>query len=58
LIYYNINRSHGELRKELKVRTPYEAVKSWFEIEPEIFKISPDKFYAIALNAMVQCGET
>ena len=58
LIYYNINRKHGGLKKELKVRTPCEAVKSWFEIEPEIFKISPDKFYAIALNGMVQCGET
>ena len=58
LIYYNINRKHGGLKKELKVRTPCEAVKSWFEIEPEIFKISPDKFYAIALNGMVQRGET
>ena len=53
LIYYNINRSHDGLRKELKVRTPYEAVKSWFEIEPEIFKILPDEFYAIALNVEV-----
>jgi len=31
LIYYNTNRKYGGLRKELKVRTPYEAVKSWFE---------------------------
>lgn len=53
LIYYNTNRRHGGLTKELKVRTPCEAVKSWFEIEPEIFKISPDAFYAIALNGMV-----
>ena len=46
LIYYNINRSHGGLRKELKVRTPYEAVKSWFEIEP-------NEFYTMALNREV-----
>jgi len=52
LIYYNTNRKHGGLKKELKVRTPCEAVKSWFEIEPEIFKISPDEFYAIALNGI------
>lgn len=58
LIYYNTNRSHGGLRKELKVRTPYEAVKSWFNTEPEIFKISPDEFYAITLNGMVQRCET
>ncbi len=53
LIYYNTNRRHGSLRKELKVRTPYEAVQSWFKTEPKIFKISPDEFYAIALNGMV-----
>lgn len=58
LIYYNTNRRHGGLTKELKVRTPCEAVKSWFDIEPEIFKISPDEFYAIALNGMVQRCET
>ena len=58
LIYYNLNRKHGGLRKELKVRTPYEALKRWYEIEPDIFKISPDEFYAIALNGMGQCGET
>jgi len=57
LIYYNINRKHGGLTKELKVRTPCEVVKSWFEIEPEIFKISPDEFYTIALRGVVQCGE-
>ncbi len=34
LIYYNTNRKHGGLKKELKVRTPCEAVKSWFDIEP------------------------
>jgi len=55
LIYYNKNRRHGVLFKELKVRTPWEAVKRWFKI---IFKISPDEFYAIALNGMVQHGET
>jgi len=58
LIHYNTNRKHGGLKKELKVRTPCEAVKSWFDIEPEIFKISPDKFYATLLNRMVQRGET
>jgi len=58
LIYYNTNANLGELKKELKIRPPCEAIKSWFDIEPEIFKISPDEFYAIALNGMVQRGET
>ncbi|SSC09238.1 integrase core domain-containing protein [bacterium endosymbiont of Bathymodiolus sp. 5 South] len=26
LIFYNFNRGHGGLRKEIKVRTPYEAL--------------------------------
>jgi len=33
--------------------TPYEALKRWYEIKPDIFKISPDEFYAIALRGMV-----
>ena len=44
LIYYNFNRRHGSLRKELKVRTPFNAVQSWFQTKPEIFKILPDVF--------------
>jgi len=58
LIYYNFNRRHGSLRKELKVRTPFEAVQSWFQTKPEIFKISPDKFQDIAFGKQVQRGET
>jgi len=50
LIYYNFNRRHGSLRKELKVRTPFEAVQSWFQVKPEIFKISPDVFQDIAFG--------
>ena len=30
LIYYNFNRRNGSLRKELKVRTLFCAVQSWF----------------------------
>ncbi len=57
LIYYNFNRRHGSLRKELKVRTPFDAVQSWFQTKPEIFKILPDVFQHIAFE-MVQRGET
>ena len=57
LIYYNFNRRHGSLRKELKVRTPFNAVQSWFQTKPEIFKILPDVFQDIAFG-MVQRGET
>ncbi len=57
LIYYNFNRRHGSLRKELKVRTPFNAVQSWFQTKPEIFKILPDVFQDIVFG-MVQRGET
>ena len=57
LIYYNFNRRHGSLRKELKVRTPFEAVQSWFQTKPEIFKILPNVFQDMAFE-MVQRGET
>ena len=57
LIYYNFNRRHGSLRKELKVRTPFDAVQSWFLTKPEIFKILPNMFQDIAFE-MVQRGET
>jgi len=58
LIHYDTNRKHGGLKKELKVRIPCEVVKSWFDIEPEIFKILPDEFYIIASKGMVQRDET
>jgi len=58
LIFYNFNRRHGSLRRELKARTPFEAVQSWFQTKPKIFKILPDMFYDIAFGKQVQCCET
>lgn len=58
LIYYNLNRPHGSLRRELKVRTPLEAIHSWYKIKPEIFKFSPDQFKTKFLKLMEQRGET
>lgn len=49
LVYYNTCRRHGSLRKELSVKTPFDAVKKWFDLEPEIFKVLPNDFYNIAL---------
>jgi transposase InsO family protein len=42
--FYNQHRRHGSLRKELKVKTPYQAIEKWHELKPEIFKISPKEF--------------
>jgi len=42
--FYNQHRRHGSLRKELKVKTPYQAIEKWYELKPEIFQIPPNKF--------------
>jgi transposase-like protein len=44
LLFYNFNRGHGGLRKELKVRTPFDALNSWYKLSPDLFKIPPDSF--------------
>ena len=44
LVFYNLHRRHGSLRKELKVKTPFDAIEKWFKLKPEIFKINPIDF--------------
>ena len=44
LKYYNLHRRHGSLRKELKVKTPMDAIEKWYKLKPEIFKIAPNEF--------------
>ena len=46
------------IRKELKVRTPFDAVQSWLQTKLKIFKILPNVFQDIAFGKMVQLGET
>ena len=60
LLFYIFTRRHGSLRKELgsKVRTPFDAIEAWFNLEPKLFKISPDEFWAYAIRKLEQRGET
>ena len=58
LVYYNLNKGHGGLRRELKVRTPFEALQCWYRINPEFFRKSPDMFRTDLLKIMVQRSET
>ena len=44
LVYYNLYRKHGSLRRELKVKTPYNAVVKWYELDPSIFCAHPNEF--------------
>jgi len=50
LMYYILYRRHGSLRKELNVKTPFEAIEKWFEIKPEIFLQKPVEFKNKILN--------
>jgi len=36
LVHYNLYRRHGSLRKELNVKTPFDAIEKWYKIKPEI----------------------
>jgi len=44
LLHYMLYRRHGSLRKELNVKTPFQAIEKWFEMKPEIFNQSPLEF--------------
>jgi transposase-like protein len=50
LVHYNLYRRHGSLRRELKVKTPFNAIEKWRELDPEIFKITPEEFKIKILN--------
>jgi len=54
LIHYNLYRRHGSLRRELKVKTPINAVEKWHELDPEIFKQKPNEFKNKILNLKIK----
>jgi hypothetical protein len=53
LVHYNLYRRHGSLRRELKVKTPYNAVEKWYELDPKIFKENPLIFKNKILNLKI-----
>lgn len=50
LVHYNLYRRHGSLRRELNVKTPFNAVEKWHELDPEIFNQDPFSFHLKILN--------
>ena len=44
LVHYNLYRRHGSLRRELKVKTPFDAIVKWFELDKDIFTLKPMDF--------------
>ena len=49
---------HGGLRKEIKVRTPYEALEYWYNLKPDLFIREPDMFRGVIFGDREQRGET
>ena len=50
LVHYNLYRRHGSLRRELKVKTPFNAVEKWQQLDPEIFTETTEAFKIKILN--------
>jgi len=50
LVHYNLYRRHGSLRRELKVKTPYNAVEKWHQLDPDIFNQKPSDFFGKILT--------
>lgn len=50
LKHYNLVRRHTSLKKEIKVKTPIEAYKFWYDKDPSLFHKTPDEFYQSLLN--------
>ncbi len=44
LVHYNLYRRHGSLRKELKVKTPFNAIEKWYEFDEKLFNQKPQDF--------------
>ena len=44
IVYYLLYRRHGSLKRELGVKTPFEAVEKWYELKPELFLENPTQF--------------
>ena len=53
LVHYNLYRRHGSLRRELNVKTPYNAVEKWYELDPKIFKENLNEFKNKTLNLKI-----
>ena len=44
LLFYILYRRHGGIYKELKLKTPMQALEKWYEVKPELFIKTPKEF--------------
>ena len=49
-MFYNLERKHYGIAKELGLRTPLDAISFWFEKKPELFHCEPNFFKEKIVN--------
>jgi transposase-like protein len=58
LLFYLFTRRHGGLQKELRVKTPFEALHYWYNLEPDLFRKTPEMFKVDTISWLQQRGGT
>ena len=58
LLHYLFSRRHSGLKKELNVRTPFEALSKWYTLDSNLFNTHPDDFRSYVFELLEQRGET
>ncbi len=54
LIHYNLYRRHGSFRCELKIKTPFDAVVKWYELDEKIYNQKTEEFKNKTLNLKLE----
>jgi hypothetical protein len=44
LVIYNLERRHSWLLREIRVKTPFQALEYWYNLSPELFRETPLDF--------------
>ena len=57
MVFYNLYRRHGSLRKELGVKTPFQAMEKWYELESNLFKETPTEFQKKLLDLQTKFNQ-
>lgn len=54
LVNYLLYRRHSGLVKELKIKTPFQAIETWYRIKPELFTQNSEEFKQKIINLTTQ----
>ena len=43
LIYCNFNKRRNPLRKNINAKAPFDALKKWYKLDLDLFRVNPEK---------------